>query len=187
MVDGDNPLEETIMSETNQMEAIGDASNEDEVVEVVGLFETREGFEHAVEALLTAGFDRTALSVLASHTSLEVADDPPPTPRDDALTALVGELNYAFPLEAAGILTVVGGPITGTIGALIAAGVGGLAIRDYLDELTSHPDTDSFAKALEEGGLVVWVQVDNAEKEALAAGILTEEGASNVHLSRRVD
>lgn len=163
----------------------GDA--DDDVVEVVGLFETRHAFDNAVEALLTAGVPRTAISVLATHTSIEASEPNPAAPQDDALAALVGELTYAFPLESAGLLTVVGGPITGTIGALMAAGIGGMAFKEYLDELTSHPDADAFAKALEDGGLVVWVQVDDEKEESRVADILTDEGAINIHLSRRVD
>lgn len=159
----------------------------DDVVEVVGLFETRDAFDNAVEALLTGGFPRTAISVLASHTSLEASAPNPAQPQDEALTALVGELSFAFPLETAGLLTVVGGPITTVVGGLVAAGLGSLALKDYLDELTSHPDTDAFARALTEGGLIIWVQVDDATQEAKAADILTAEGASNVHLSRRVE
>lgn len=170
-------------------DAINSAADvaEADVVEVVGLFENRHAFDCAVEALLTASFPRTAISVLASHTSLEASAPNPAAPQDDALTALVGELTYAFPLESAGLLTVVGGPITGTIGALMAAGIGSMALKEYLDEVTSHPDTDAFAKALEEGGLVIWVQVADEAEEAKAGDILTAEGAVNVHLSRRIE
>lgn len=170
---------------SEQIEAA--ANDEADVVEVVGLFENRHTFDCAVEALLTGGFQRTAISVLASHTSLEASAPNPAAPQDDALTALVGELSYAFPLESAGLLTVVGGPISGSIGALMAAGIGGMALKEYLDELTSHPDTDAFAKALEEGGLVIWVQVADDAEEAKAGEILAAEGAVNVHLSRRVE
>jgi hypothetical protein len=173
---------------SEQVEAVAaDGVDEADVVEVVGLFENRHTFDCAVEALLTGGFQRTAVSVLASHTSLEASAPNPAAPQDDALTALVGELSYAFPLESAGLLTVVGGPISGSIGALMAAGIGGMALKEYLDELTSHPDTDAFAKALEEGGLVIWVQVADDAEETKAGEILTAEGAVNVHLSRRVE
>jgi hypothetical protein len=173
---------------SEQIEAVAAADmDEADVVEVVGLFENRHTFDCAVEALLTGGFQRTAISVLASHTSLEASAPNPAAPQDDALTALVGELSYAFPLESAGLLTVVGGPISGSIGALMAAGIGGMALKEYLDELTSHPDTDAFAKALEEGGLVIWVQVADDAEEAKAGEILSAEGAVNVHLSRRVE
>ena len=160
-------------------------SARDIVREVVALFETRAAFDRAVAALLAAGFERDDLSVLASHTSLEAADKHPPAPRDDALTGLVGELKYAFPLTTAGLLAVVGGPIAAPLAALVAAGLSGVAIKDYLDELTSHPNTDDFSRALEAGGVILWVSVGDAAREAEATRILEQSGGQNVHLSER--
>ncbi|WP_448205138.1 hypothetical protein [Azospirillum sp. sgz302134] len=156
-----------------------------EVHEVVALFETREAFDRAVAALLEAGFTREDLSILASHTSLEAADQRPPAPRDEALTGLVGELKYAFPLTTAGLLAIVGGPIAAPLAALVAAGLGGVAIKDYLDELTSHPDTDEFSRALEAGGVILWVRVTDPAVEAKAGAILERHGGRNVHLAVR--
>ncbi|KAA0575224.1 hypothetical protein [Azospirillum sp. Sh1] len=155
-----------------------------EVREVVALFSTRAGFDRAVEALLAAGFDRADLSVLASHASLDVAD-PKGKPRDEALTGLVGELKYAFPLTTAGLIAIVGGPIEAALAALVAAGVGGAAIKDYLDELTSHPKPDEFTRALEAGGVILWVRVESPDREAQAAALLEREGGANVHVSVR--
>lgn len=155
-----------------------------EVREVVALFSTRAGFDRAVEAVLAAGFDRADLSVLASHASLDAAD-PKGKPRDEALTGLVGELKYAFPLTTAGLIAVVGGPIEAALAALVAAGVGGAAIKDYLDELTSHPKPDEFTRALEAGGVILWVRVESPDQEAQAAALLEREGGVNVHVSVR--
>ena len=155
-----------------------------EVREVVALFSTRAGFDRAVEALLAAGFDRADLSVLASHTSLDAAN-PKGKPRDEALTGLVGELKYAFPLTTAGLIAIVGGPIEAALAALVAAGVGGAAIKDYLDELTSHPKPDEFTRALEAGGVILWVRIDTPDQEAQAAALLEREGGVNVHVSVR--
>ncbi|MBB3263086.1 hypothetical protein FHW79_000673 [Azospirillum sp. OGB3] len=156
-----------------------------EVREVVALFKTREAFDKAVAALLDAGFDRDDLSVLASHTSLEAADQRPQAPSDEALTGLVGELKYAFPLTTAGLLAIVGGPIAAPLAAIVAAGLGGVAIKDYLDELTSHPDTDEFSRALETGGVILWVRTAEVEDEVEAAEILEGNGGANIHLSVR--
>ncbi|PWC83792.1 hypothetical protein TSH100_19695 [Azospirillum sp. TSH100] len=155
-----------------------------EVREVVALFATRAAFDRAVEAVLAADFDRADLSVLASHTSLEAAD-PKYRPRDEALTGLVGELKYAFPLTTAGLIAIVGGPIEAALAALVAAGVGGVAIKDYLDELTSHPKPDEFTRALEAGGIILWVRVSSPEQEAQASALLEREGGGNVHVSVR--
>ena len=156
-----------------------------EVREVVALFERRADFDRAVAALIEAGFDRGELSVLASHTSLEAADQRPQTPTDEALTGLVGELKYAFPLTTAGLLAIVGGPIAAPLAAVVAAGLGGIAIEDYLDELTSHPDTDEFSRALEAGGVILWVRVPDRSAEIRASSILDREGGRNVHLAVR--
>lgn len=156
-----------------------------EVREVVALFETRADFDRAVAALLAAGFERGDLSVLASHASLETADERPPTPRDEALTGLVGELKYAFPLTTAGLLAIVGGTISAPLAAIVTAGLGGVAIKDYLDELTSHPDTDEFTRALEAGGVILWVRADDTAEEVKAADLLEANGGKNVHLAVR--
>lgn len=156
-----------------------------EVREVVALFTTRADFERAVAALLESGFERSDLSVLASHTSLEAADPKTAKPRDEALTGLVGELKYAFPLTTAGLIAIVGGPIEAALAALVAAGLGGVAIKDYLDELTSHPKTDEFTRALEAGGVILWVTVGTPESELRASAILEREGGGNVHLATR--
>lgn len=156
-----------------------------EIREVVALFHTREDFDRAVAALLDSGFDRADLSVLASHSSLAVADKTQPKPRDEALTGLVGELKYAFPLSTAGLIAIVGGPIEAALAALVAAGLGGVAIKDYLDELTSHPKTDEFQKALEAGGVILWASAPDHAAEIRATAILEREGGENVHLSVR--
>lgn len=155
-----------------------------EVREVVALYDSRADFDRAVEALTTAGFVRDDLSVLATHTSLDAADPPAP-PRDEALLGLVGELKYAFPLTTAGLIAIVGGPIAAPLAALVAAGLGGVAIKDYLDELTSHPEPDEFARALEAGGIILWVRVADTAAEQRAGAILEREGGRNVHLSVR--
>lgn len=167
------------------MTQASDNDNVREVSEVVALFATREAFDRAVAALLDGGFDRGDLSVLASHDSLSAADKTPTTPRDEALTGLVGELKYAFPLTTAGLLAIVGGPIAAPLAALVTAGLGGIAIKDYLDELTSHPDADEFGRALEAGGVILWVRVGDEDARARATALLEANGGQNVHLAVR--
>ena len=148
--------------------------------EVVAHFGTRAAFDQAVRSLLDAGFDRADLSVLSSHESLEAAGRPG-KPRDEALTALLGELTYAFPLTTAGLIAVVGGPIAAPLAALVAAGVGGAAVKEYLDEVTATPHTEEFARALEAGGVILWVQATDPSREAKAHDRLTKAGGRDVH------
>ena len=155
------------------------------VREIVALFENRVDFDRAVAALVRAGFGRADLSVLSSHQSIDAAGRKG-KPYDEALTGLLGELNYAFPLTTAGLIAIVGGPIAGPIAALVAAGVGGAAVKEYLDEVTSHPQTDEFARALEAGGVILWVCIDDDRvKELKAQEALAAAGGRNVHVAER--
>lgn len=154
------------------------------VREMVALFATRDAFDRAVSALLDAGFTHEDLSVLASHVSLAAADAPH-KPTDEALTALLGELKYAFPLTTAGLIAIVGGPIAAAIAAVVAAGLGGAAIKEYLDEITDHPDTEAFAHALESGGVILWVNTPGSEAQITATQILEAADGRNIHLSIR--
>lgn len=148
--------------------------------EVVGLFADRTGFEKAVEALLGAGFARADLSVLSSHESLDAAGRPG-KPWKDVLTALVGELKFEAPLVASGIVYLAGGPVAGTIAAAVGAAVGGVAIKEVLDEVTSTPHTEDFARAVEAGSVILWCAAGDDAAEARVRNIMTAAGARNVH------
>lgn len=149
--------------------------------EVVGLLAGRESFDRAVDALLRAGFERPDLSVLASHESLEAAGRPG-KPWREALLALVGELKYEGPLVASGAIFLAGGPVAATVAGLIGAAVGGAALKDLLGEVTAHPHTADFARALDAGSVILWVRAADAERSGRACAILRENGAENVHV-----
>jgi hypothetical protein len=154
------------------------------VTEVVGLFRDRASFEGAVEALLGAGFERADLSVLASHESLDAAGRPG-KPWRDVLTALVGDLKYEGPLVASGLIFLAAGPVTATLAAVAGAAVGGMAAKEFLEEVTAQPHTDDFARSLEAGGVILWVCAESDDRQARAATLLTQHGGQNVHVSER--
>ena len=148
--------------------------------EVVALFADRESFEAAVEALLAEGFERSDLSVLASHQSIDAAAA---AGRDwrQILPALVGELKYEMPLIASGAVLLVGGPLATTIAGIVGAGVGGMAVKELIDEVASTPHSDEFARALEAGSVILWVTAAADDQEARAGDILRRAGGANVH------
>lgn len=152
--------------------------------EVVGLLTDRRHFEVAVAALQAAGFDRAELSVLSSHESIEAAGREP-KPWRDVLVALVGELKYEGPLVAAGLIALAAGPVGAAIAGLVAAGVGGVAVKELMDEVTAIPDSEDFAHALAAGAVILWVRADDAAREAKARAILAEVGATNIHVNKR--
>ena len=156
-------------------------TSEGENREAVGLFADRESFEAAIEALKGAGFERADLSVLGSHESIDAAGKPG-KPWKDILTALVGDLKYEGPLVASGAILLVGGTVSATIAGIIGAAVGGIAVKEILDEVTSTPHTEDFARSLEAGSVILWVRTPDQDLERAATAILEQNGGVNVHI-----
>lgn len=149
--------------------------------ELVGLLSDRASFEATVKALLDAGFAREDLSVLSNHDSIDTVGSSGNSLKD-TLTALVGELKYEGPLVASGAIYLAGGPMAGTIAALIAAAVGSVAVKEVVEEVTSTPDSEDFARAVEAGSIILWVSVPDDAAQAKAEAILKANGADNVHV-----
>ena len=152
--------------------------------EVVGLYSRRDQLETAVAALVAAGFDRTDLSVLASHDSLAVAGGAERSWRD-LLVALLGDIKYEGPLVAAGLIALAAGPMGAVVAGLVAAGVGGVAAKEVFDEIASRPHSADFARALAAGSVILWVAVADDDRERIAGQVLARTGATNVHTHER--
>ena len=149
--------------------------------EVVGILESREAFEETVCALRKIGFERTDLSVLSSHESIEAAGKPA-KPLKDVMTALVGEIRFEGSMVASGAVFLAGGPIGEIIGAVVGATVGGVALKEVLDEVTATPHTEDFARAADAGSIILWVRALDEGKQEKAKRMLSDLGAGNVHL-----
>lgn len=152
-----------------------------EARDAVGVFAEREAFEAAVAELKAAGFDHSDLSVLATREAIEAAGTQKES-WSDVLTAFVNEIRYENPLFASGMIFLAGGPVTATIAGIIAAAVGGLAVKDVVEEVVARPHTEEFARAVEAGGAILWVRAASAERERDAMAILEANGATNVHV-----
>lgn len=154
------------------------------VTEVVGRFAEREPFKAAVKALLAAGFERSELSVLDRRDALSAAEG-----KDEAwrttLAGLVGETKYLEPLTAAGLILLASGAIGAALAGAVAAGLGGMALYELLGEVRATPHTREFARALENGAVLLWVRADAPERQELARGILAKNGAADVHVHTR--
>jgi len=160
------------------------ATDDQATREVVGTFAQRNRFQDAVDALIKAGFARSDLSVLSSHDSLDAAGGGDKGWRD-VLVALVGELKYEGPLVAAGLIGLAAGPVGAVIAGLIAAGVGGAAAKELLDEVSALPDSEAFTRALAAGSVILWVAARGEQEEAKAMDVLRATGAANVHVFER--
>jgi hypothetical protein len=160
---------------------VNDTSSSAGVREVVGLFAERDSFEAAIKALSGAGFERSDLSLLSSHESLEAAGEPG-KPWQDVMRALVGELKFEAPLVASGAIFLAGGPVAASVAALIGATTGVIAAKEVIEGVTSTPHTEDFARSLEAGSVILWVRTTTDEREQTAMTVLNENGGSNVHL-----
>ena len=174
-------------------------SNLESVCEVVGVFHTAEDLESAIDELLSSGFDRAELSLLASEDAVatkldgyyrpvtELADDPA-VPRSafvstaaigDAEGALIGGLAYVGATVGAVVMS--GGALGAAIlAAVLAGGTGGL-VGSVLARWVGHRHAAYLQDQIENGGLLLWVRAWNETDEARALEIITKHAADKVH------
>lgn len=159
-----------------------------EIREAVASFATSAAFRDAATRLLAAGFQRTDLSVLGTHDSLEVAGNVPGysgTPASSLVAGLTDEAGYLMPLAIAGATLVSGGPVAVVLAALTGVGIGVAALGEVTDLVVANRHSAAFAEALRQGGVLLWVRVDSADREAAALRILAEAGGREVHVHGR--
>ena len=171
------------------------------VCEVVGVFHTSNDLEAAVDELLSSGFDRAELSLLASQeavsrelsgqfrSSAEIADSPG-APRaafvsteaiGDAEGGLIGGLAYLGATVGIGAVVMSGGALAATIAAAILAGGTGGLVGSALARWVGHHHGAYLYYQIENGGLLLWVRAWNELDEARAVSIIAKHAADNVH------
>jgi hypothetical protein len=96
-------------------------------------------------------------------------------------TAPSSAWHYVGPLTAAGLIALASGPIGVAVSGALAAGLTGAALIDLLDEVRATPHTESFARALEAGAILLWVRADNEARAREAETLLTRHGGADVH------
>lgn len=172
------------MTEHQTESAYGKTPAEDHTIEVVGWFEDRQSFRAAAKALQNAGFQRTDLSVLDSHESLSASE----SPREvlaETMSGLVREVNYIGPITAAGLIAVAMGPVGALVSGAIGAGLTGYAVSDVLRELRATPHTEAFARAAENGAILLWVRAEDQASQDRAIEILRDNGGQEIHTHER--
>ncbi|MEE8279913.1 MAG: hypothetical protein V3R55_04340 [Alphaproteobacteria bacterium] len=169
------------MSEVPAEEVAGNGAA---VIEIVGRFGDRESFRAAVEELRANGFERSELSILDTRESLSASESAGEA-WAQALAGLIGEVKYLGPITAAGLIMIASGPVGAAVSGLMAAGLTGVALKELLDDIKATPHTETFARALEAGAVLLWVRAEMADRQTLASDILSRHGAGDVHLHRR--
>ena len=172
------------------------------VREAVGVFETEEALQVAIDDLLSHGFDRAEISLLAASESVEQklghayrkvaeVEDDISAPRiayvaeEDvgaAEGAVIGGLIYVGAL--AGMIPVVasGGALAAALAGLVIGGGGGAALGTVLARLIGKEHGEYVADQIEHGGLALWVRTWNTGDERRAVQILKAHSGKDVHL-----
>jgi hypothetical protein len=171
--------------------------------EAVGIFQSADDLQSAIDELLSSGFHRAELSLLASesaveeklghtHATAEVLADDPNVPRSayvstedigDAEGALIGGLVYVGAVVAA--VAVAGGALlTVIVSATLVGGAGGLIGAVLAKRLGDH-HAHYLQEQIERGGLLLWVRTRDAAKECRAVEILNRHSAGEAHVHGR--
>ena len=170
--------------------------------EAVGIFHTPETLQGAIDELLSSGFHRAELSLLASeaaiveklghlYTKVDVLADDPDVPRaayvagediGDAEGGIIGGLVYVGATVAAGAVVASGGTLLAVIaGAALAGGAGGL-IGSVLAKWVGDHHAHHLQEQIEHGGLLLWVRTRDPGREERAVDILGKHSADKVHV-----
>jgi len=170
--------------------------------EAVGVFISASDLQAAIDELLSSGFHRAELSLLAGedavndkldghYLSVGAAADDPAIPRTayvspeaigDAQGGMVGGLAYAGAIVAAGVIAVSGGTIAATvIAATLVGGAGGL-VGSILAKWLGDNHAHYLQTQIDRGGLLLWVRTRDAKAEDRATDILKRHSSRDVHV-----
>lgn len=170
--------------------------------EAVGVFSDAQAFQAAIDELLTSGFDRADLSLLASETAVadrlghfygtatEVEDDAEIPRRGyvsteslgDAEGGLIGGLLYVGAVAAATPILAAGGPFAMAIVAAAVAGGAGGVLGGVLAKFVGDAHARHLQEQLDHGGLLLWVRTWTPEHEKRAVEILSRHSGRDVHV-----
>jgi hypothetical protein len=172
------------------------------VREAVGVFEQAAQLQDAIDELLSSGFDRADLSLLAGeeavaeklgpqHPLIAALADDPDTPRTHyaspeafagAQSGIIGVLTYVGALGATGAVVASGGTLAALIIATTVTGGAGALIGVALAKFIGDRHASHLQEQLNEGGLLLWVRTWDVEDERKATEILRRHSGRDVHI-----
>ena len=173
-----------------------------QVREAVGVFGTAEQLQNAIDDLMSSGFDRAEISLLAGEQDVEEKlghkyrkaselEDDPDAPRaaylstesiGDAEGAVIGTLMYVGAGILMGPVAVAGGTLAAIAGAAALGGGGGGLIGAALAGLIGEQHARRIDEQLQHGGLLLWVRTWDPEHEKRAVEILSRHSGRDVHV-----
>lgn len=170
--------------------------------EAVAVFDSADALQDAIDELLSSGFDRAELSLLAADGAVEEKlghryekigelEDDETVPRDayvstesvgDAEGGLIGGLMYVGALAATGAVVASGGTLAAALASAAALGGLGGVIGASLAQLIGQQHAQHLQEQLDRGGLLLWVRTRDQAHEKRAVGILSRHSGHDVHL-----
>lgn len=172
------------------------------VSEAVGIFHHSVDLQEAIDELLSSGFHRAQLGLLASEAAVKeklgdrfidvitLADDTAaprsayvsPEAIGGAEGGLIGGLVYVGAAAAAGAVMASGGTLIAVIVATVLAGGTGGFIGSVLAQWIGDRHGQHLQEQIDLGGLLLWVRAWNIEDEKRAAAILKKHSGREVHV-----
>ncbi|MBE9552205.1 MAG: hypothetical protein IMF05_01955 [Proteobacteria bacterium] len=176
------------------------ASKPGHVREAVAAFRDVAELEATIDELQESGFDRAEISLLASEEAVEKKlghyydkpseiEDDPDAPRvayvsRESLGAAEGGLIsgplYVAAVTSAGLAIAAGGPLAIAVTVAVLGGGAGALIGAVLAGYVGQQYARHIEEQLEHGGIVLWVNLRDAQHEERAVNILRKHGAADV-------
>ena len=170
--------------------------------EAVGVFGSANDLQAAIDELLSSGFHRADLSLLASEeavneklgggfANVRAVEDNPVVPRKayvspeaigDAQGGIVGGLVYAGATVAAGAVVISGGTIAAAIVAATLVGGAGAIVGALLAKWLGDNFAQYLQTQVDHGGLLLWVRTRDTKAEERATDILKRHSSRDVHV-----
>lgn len=169
------------------------------VREAVAVFDSVADYEAAVHELLEKGFSKDDIQILAGFATVErkfghryrrveELEDVPEAPRtafvlledlEEREKVLANTLTVLPALIAGGLVVGSGGAI---LAAIAGAAVAGSLLAAVLGRWMEEKQAKALVEDLEHGGILVWVRVDDPEKERTAVEVLRRRSGRDVHV-----
>lgn len=177
-------------------------ANSNAVREAVAVFTDAKTLQEAIDDLLSSGFNRADLSLLAGEKTVEEKlghtyekaselEDDPTVPKTAYVStesvggaegAIIGALVYVGAVVAAGAVVASGGTIAAVLAAAAVAGGGSGIIGAVLAKVIGDDHARYLQQELDHGGLLLWVRTWDTEHEKRAVDILSKHSGKDVHV-----
>jgi hypothetical protein len=189
-------------TEMDELNPSGNKAKTVQIREAVGVFDSADRMEDAVNDLEENGFDRAMISLLSTSGDareklglrlydITQLEDAAGTPRhafisSDAIGAAKGGLIAAgmgiAAIVAAGVAMSEDATLGQALIATMASGAVGLMIGGLLARRFQRNHSALLQEQIDNGGLLLWVRTLSASDEKVATEVLRRNGASDVHV-----